>query len=171
MSEPLLAYHGDAGRADAMCLEAMWRGLLRVNVIAGRAWSTRRPGRELGCLNARGYRVATLHLDGRRAQIKLHRLIWLSAHGRIPPGLMPDHINRLKADNRLCNLRLVDALGNSRNRRTYRGEGNPAARINAHTAGAIRRDHLQLKSYQKVATRHSVSRSLVAQIVRRELWV
>jgi hypothetical protein len=45
---------------------------------------------------------------------KAHRLAWLHTYGVWPAGLI-DHINGKKADNRIDNLRVVDASGNSQN--------------------------------------------------------
>jgi hypothetical protein len=44
-----------------------------------------------------------------------HRAAWLYAYGEFPKGHL-DHINRLKNDNRLCNLRVVTDFENSQNR-------------------------------------------------------
>lgn len=43
-----------------------------------------------------------------------HRLAWLYVYGEWPDGYI-DHINRIKSDNRIANLRVVDAVGNSHN--------------------------------------------------------
>lgn len=154
-----------------MCLEAINKGYLRVDAEAGRAYAVRKAGRLVGCKNVKGYIVFTLHLAGMRKQIKLHRLIWIAANGLPPKEAQIDHVNRIKDDNRIQNLRLADGVLNSNNRRSYKGDGNPACKINGDTAIAIREAHKELKSYAKVANKFDVSRSLVAQIVRRELWV
>lgn len=44
-----------------------------------------------------------------------HRLAWLYVHGRFPDSQI-DHINRVKADNKICNLREVTHQQNQFNR-------------------------------------------------------
>lgn len=48
-----------------------------------------------------------------------HRLIWLWVHGVFPTHEI-DHINHIRDDNRLCNLRQVTHAQNSRNRTRQR---------------------------------------------------
>ena len=43
-----------------------------------------------------------------------HRAAWLYIYGEFPVGHI-DHINRVKTDNRLCNLRVVTEFENSQN--------------------------------------------------------
>ena len=50
-----------------------------------------------------------------------HRLIWESANGPIPKGMQIDHINRIRDDNRLENLRLVTPQQNHFNRSGVKG--------------------------------------------------
>lgn len=44
-----------------------------------------------------------------------HRLAWMYVHGSMPVGQI-DHINRVKADNRIANLRDVSGFQNSWNK-------------------------------------------------------
>jgi hypothetical protein len=44
----------------------------------------------------------------------MHRLAWLYVHGEFPAQI--DHINRIRNDNRLCNLREVTRCQNQQNR-------------------------------------------------------
>ena len=44
---------------------------------------------------------------------RAHRVIWYMVYGEWPDRI--DHINGNGLDNRLCNLRNVDAVGNARN--------------------------------------------------------
>lgn len=45
----------------------------------------------------------------------LHRLAWMYVHGEFPNGDI-DHINRVRNDNRLTNLRVVNRCVNQQNR-------------------------------------------------------
>ena len=68
-------------------------------------------GMVAGCIEKRiGY--STIGIKGKI--YKAHRLAWLYVHGEWPTGLI-DHINGQKADNRIANLRVVLADGNSQN--------------------------------------------------------
>lgn len=68
-------------------------------------------GTVAGCVEKRiGY--CTIGIEGK--VYKAHRLAWLHVYGDWPDGLI-DHINGQKSDNRIANLRVVSASGNSQN--------------------------------------------------------
>jgi len=71
----------------------------------------RRAGSPAGSLNGRGYTEVKLG----EYRLKAHRVAWYLYHGTDPGPLQVDHINRNRSDNRICNLRLVDAKGNRAN--------------------------------------------------------
>ena len=79
-------------------------------------WSVRRSkavkaGDIAGCIEKRiGY--TTIGIEGK--VYKAHRLAWLYVYHEWPKGLI-DHINGNKSDNRIDNLRTVEAEGNSQN--------------------------------------------------------
>lgn len=51
-----------------------------------------------------------------RKRYSAHRLAWLYVYGEFPT-LLVDHINGVRTDNRICNLRLATASQNQQNRR------------------------------------------------------
>lgn len=59
-----------------------------------------------------GYYVVMV--DG--TQFKQTRIIWTWLHGHVSPKKVIDHINGVKTDNRLTNLRAVSSAENSRNK-------------------------------------------------------
>lgn len=69
-------------------------------------------GDRAGSLHKRtGYRKVIIDY----ASYLEHRIIWIMFFGEIPDGYMLDHINRIKNDNRIENLRLVDKSLNQMN--------------------------------------------------------
>ena len=77
-------------------------------------WLKPRIGRSLvtpaGTNNAHGYRIISFNGKAHKA----HRLAWLVCFGSWPTGEI-DHINGLKGDNRICNLRLASKPENAQN--------------------------------------------------------
>lgn len=71
--------------------------------------SNAKAGNRAGRLLGTGYR--SVHVSGRRYQE--HRLVYLWHHGFMPKQV--DHINRVKSDNRIENLRAADHSTNQMN--------------------------------------------------------
>ena len=73
--------------------------------------SVQRAGKKLSCTpNKDGY--FSVNID--RKTYLQHRVAWLYVHGVFPEGHI-DHINRVKTDNRICNLRVVTAFESNQN--------------------------------------------------------
>lgn len=66
----------------------------------------------VGNMRENGY----LQLMVGRKCVKLHRLIYEHVNGQIPDGFEIDHINGIRTDNRIENLRLVSRGENQQNR-------------------------------------------------------
>ena len=72
-------------------------------------------GTRMGCINSKGY----VQISFKRKTCLAHRVAWGFVYGSFPEkGLMIDHINGDRADNRIANLRVVDCEQNLQNRRT-----------------------------------------------------
>lgn len=76
--------------------------------------SKRRAGSKAGCLSTdTGY----IKIRYKNKLYLAHRLAWYFTNGEIPVGYMIDHINGDKSNNSINNLRLVDGVQNSFNRK------------------------------------------------------
>lgn len=63
---------------------------------------------------SRGYFNVTLSKNGKSKQYNIHRLVFSSFNGPIPPDMVVDHVNGDKRDNRLSNLQLLTSGDNTR---------------------------------------------------------
>jgi hypothetical protein len=90
-----------------------------------------------------GYLMVRQMLGGRRLHVLAHRFVWTAHHGEIPAGLVINHINGRKDDNRPANLEVVTYSANTSHAhrmrlRDQRGEGNPGCKISNADVAAIR---------------------------------
>lgn len=83
------------------------------------------PGDEVGYTHRNGYRI----LDWGRTDITIHRIIWLWFNGNYPLQYI-DHINGIRDDNRICNLRDVSQRENTHNKKEHREGKKPGAFYN-----------------------------------------
>lgn len=66
-------------------------------------------------INSCGYLQLGLSKKGeKKKKFLVQRLIYSTFNGPIPPGLVVDHVNNIKTDNRLENLQLLTTAGNQR---------------------------------------------------------
>ena len=92
--------------------------LLKYNPTTGQfVWAVSRrsrygqKGSPAGNLHSSGY----IHIRVSGQLYKAHRVAWCYVHGYWPAEQI-DHINRVRHDNRIANLRLATPVENSRNR-------------------------------------------------------
>lgn len=90
------------------------KGVLRWKVRRANCVSV---GAEVGYKHAReGY----IFFCRDRVQYAAHRVIWEMFNGEIPEGMEIDHINHIRDDNRIENLRLVSKKSNMENKSRYK---------------------------------------------------
>lgn len=82
-------------------------------------WNTRYACKEAGCLSCYGYTVITLDKKMHRAGV----IIYEMHNGKIPEGMVLDHINQNKDDNRLSNLQIITHDHNTRRSREINAKG------------------------------------------------
>lgn len=68
-----------------------------------------------GCVTGTKTKAGYIRVRIDEVRYYAHRLAWLYVHGEWPPEEI-DHINQVKTDNRLCNLRLASHAENTKNK-------------------------------------------------------
>jgi len=79
---------------------------------AAKRWNGMHPGSKAGSLSPEGYLTITVA----RRNLKAHRVAWAIYYGSWPEGFL-DHVNGVRSDNRICNLRQASRTENNRNAR------------------------------------------------------
>lgn len=96
---------------EALTVDEDGRLFWKIDRKAGLGTTRKRAGSRAGWLSVSGYWV--VWMDG--VNIQAHRVVWALTHGEWPPSLI-DHIDRDRANNRPCNLRLANKSQNGVNR-------------------------------------------------------
>ena len=79
-------------------------------------------GKEMGSKTKRGYIHLGTRLNGKPIKLRAHHFVYYCYNGQdIPEGLFIDHINGIRDDNRITNLRVVTNQENHFNRTTTKG--------------------------------------------------
>ncbi|MFM2123736.1 MAG: hypothetical protein RL328_187 [Acidobacteriota bacterium] len=108
-------------KRDAKCIVTLLREAIDYEPNEGRFFwnSGLRKGEELvGTIDHGGYRRFTL--GGR--SISLHHAAWILTHGVVPANTI-DHINRVRTDNRIANLREATSSEQLQNRASENSTG------------------------------------------------
>ena len=87
-----------------------------VNKHGDKIFNTRFSGKVAGSNQPDGYVQISAMLNGKVVHAKAHRLAWLMVYGEMPK-MDIDHINQVRDDNRIENLRDVPRYLNQRNQK------------------------------------------------------
>lgn len=149
---------------DYITCEKYLTGSWTVNLTKGEIYY-RHSGKPVPfCKNRDGYLIATVRCKGIQTRILKHRAIWIIANIRhglpLDTTLEVDHINHIRTDCRIQNLRLVTRLENLR--------AKPGA-IPPETVRAIRKRYYAGGITQKkLAEKYQISEYAVSRIIR---WI
>ena len=157
-------------------------GNIIADVDAGKVFRTRGPGgikldepKEMPGSNKNGYKVVSIKNGDTKMQCRIHRIIWIAAHGIIPEGYVIDHINNDKTDNRLINLQILTAAENSikaRNDGLYKvHEEAGQSKITDEVHDLIQYIYGTTDlTCRQLAEIFGISKSRIGQIIHEEAW-
>jgi hypothetical protein len=124
--------------------------------------------------NSGGYVTASLYINGNRKTYSVHFLVAQAFLRPCPGGYgnrigdyTIDHINRIKSDNRVENLRWLSHCENSKLRNVPIGARCKSAKLTAEEVIRIRSDARTLKA---IATDYNVSIAAVGHIKSGRNW-
>jgi hypothetical protein len=103
------------------------RGVLILRICTSRRTPA---GTLIGSDNGKGYLVANVD----KVSYRVHRLVWLWVHGKWPDGEI-DHINGVRHDNRIENLRVVDRSMNNQNLKRAQRNNRSSGLLGAYRHG------------------------------------
>lgn len=161
---------------DAAAIRTLKQGRYRIDFEQGLIWSTHWNRLVKGTLNSFGYVRVCIQESDKKRYVGYHRIIWIAAHGPIPADMTIDHINGVKTDNRLKNLRLLTIGDNIRAAAAMGlrpvGENHGRAVLTDAEVAEIRVAYSAGgESWNGLARRYGVSKRQVGKIIRGELRV
>lgn len=119
-----------------------------------------------------GYFQVRKMINGNRYHVGAHRLVWIYFNGPIPNGMIINHKNGQKDDNRPCNLELNTYSQNIRHAHKHglldqTGQKNPAAKLTDKQVAEIRLAYANGGyTQERLAKKYEVSFQCISKIVR-----
>jgi hypothetical protein len=139
-------------------------------------------------LNDDGYRMVTIRLNGAVRAWTVHRLVCEAFIGPMPKDYCVDHINAIRNDNRLSNLRYITHSENGKQggaklrgvkkpagfsegcRVRVTGSKHPMSILTERDVPVIRRRVASGEMHHVIAKDYGVVRATIAQLARGKTW-
>lgn len=123
-----------------------------------------------GCETPTGYLVVSLREKEDKRQCRIHRIVWIAAHGIPPAGMTIDHIDNNKKNNRLDNLQLMTAVDNSMKAHSDGIVGHKSKITEEQSNEIVTLYQEHAISIRKLAEVYGISKSRVHQLIHRDNW-
>lgn len=154
--------HARCHTCDLVALAKQASGEWQFDLVNGQIFTA--DGRELPVYSRDGYLYTKTAHQGKRIHIPIHRALYAAALGirgiPIDYGLEVDHINHIRTDNRIANLRLIPHKENCQN-------PLPPRKLSAEDAAAIVRSYETGRcSISFLALEYDCSRKTVRRLIR-----
>jgi hypothetical protein len=139
--------------------------------VVGESWRRMKPTTR----GNRGYSLVTLHRQGRRKGMLVHRLVLLAFVGEPPDGTEACHGDGNRANNALANLRWDTRTSNHADKHKHGtdrlGEKTPTSKLTAATVLEIRARYAAGGITQRrLAAEYGIHFSNVSAIINRKSW-
>ena len=130
-------------------------------------------GKILSPGNVRGYEQVTMHMNNRRIQKKVHRLVAAAFIGQCPDGEEVNHIDGVKSNNYVGNLEYVTSSENATHAYVlglnHRGEAHGRSKLTEESVHMIRR-LIGKESHRSIARRYHVCKGTIGDISTGRSW-
>ena len=125
--------------------------------------------------NKHGYPTVGLSKHGTTKKFRVNRLVLLAFRGPCPEGMQCRHLNGIKDDNRIDNLKWGTPKRNQKDRikhgTTYGGEDHHKAKLTEEIVLKIRKQSRpQERNGGVLARKYNVSISTIHLIVHHKIW-
>jgi hypothetical protein len=121
-------------------------------------------------MSIRGYLSVKLSHYGVRKMCKIHQLVLKHFGPPQPPNTTPDHINRVRNDNNIANLRWATAEQQHDNKISAKGESHGASKLTEAQAIEIKRRLQKPVNQAALGREYGISRQLIGSIKSGRKW-